>query len=152
MGPQYGRAVVRGVGGYSDFQASSGLGQATVAMTDSLAAIAQVTGNGANPGALTFDSFVRAMGARGYPASEVNAIKNLAWPFIPQKWRDRLSRREQPSAPTPVSPPASAPVHPSPQFPMAAPRRIPWGWIAAGVAALAAGGVVTYKLAKAKRR
>lgn len=137
MGPQYGRATM--------------VGDVTDDIANVVSAIAEITNNGANLSALTFDSFSRKMGrAYGWSDAQVRSAISVAWMIIPEKYRTRLQRRESASAPTPVTPPVTAPVTPSAHFPEGGAKKIPWGWIFAGLGVLAAGGAVVYKLGKRK--
>lgn len=106
--------------GFREFEAATDeLSKGAVAVADAASVASDVTANWSAPGQLTFDSFVRGMSKEpyAYPAQQVRAILQLAWPYLPANVRERLSKRENPVAPTPSLPPATAPVKPSPHFP-----------------------------------
>lgn len=145
------------IGTYAEYQAETDeLNKAERLVLDASTVINSITGNFRNPGALTFDSFVRGITASpyNYPAQQVRDMLNMAWPFIPQKYRDRLSKREVPSAPPPTLPPANAPIRSGPNkgFPQSE-----YGMSKTTKALLWTGGGITvayigYRLFFARRR
>ena len=149
---------------YSSFQAAEGnLAKGVIAAADVVAASASVTGNWANPGALTWDGFVRRMSQApfGYPLAVIHGLAQLAWPFLPARIREGLSRREQPAAPSPSLPSQTAPQTPTsdPAFarvrhllpPAPKPVVSPVVYVAAGIGGVGIVSAIVYFFTRRKR-